>query len=431
MANSRGRFHCQFRVAAQNRHGSVSRRRQRCQWNASRAERAAGRRVLTHSDPPCGASWPGRGGRAVRGEMHTGGRSPGPGDHRPGPGLRRSGGEAIAVRRGGRPAPGGSAVLLPTVSASAGCRARTRRRCRWCPGRSPAVCCRSRRCRPGAPGARRRRPPGWPGGRHCRFYLTPPIPGGRRCRGGHRGHLVVEVGLADLTFDVGRLVVQVDVAADRAGRRGHRASRDIRVGGVAASGEPEGADHGRRGDPRQCSVGPEMCHFPCPPSCRIASIRHVDHAPAGGTSPPRPAHIGGDVGQRRTTHVTPGAAGRGDAQAPSRPVATLSPTSSAALRDVQDAAGHRDPRTTRRYDHARGQHARPPPPTAPIVRRDQAAGRVDGLLGRRTGAGRDRNVEAADECRRTRPRHLCDRCLRTTPRRSRGRPVGRGRSGRS
>lgn len=32
----------------------------------------------------------------------------------------------------------------------------------------------------------------------------------------------------------------------------------------------------------------------------------------------------------------------------------------AALRDVQDAVVHRDPRTTRRYDRTRGQHARSP-----------------------------------------------------------------------
>ena len=34
--------------------------------------------------------------------------------------------------------------------------------------------------------------------------------------------------------------------------------------------------------------------------------------------------------------------------------------SGAALRDVQDAMGHDDPRTTRRYDHARNRLDRSP-----------------------------------------------------------------------
>ena len=62
----------------------------------------------------------------------------------------------------------------------------------------------------------------------------------------------------------------------------------------------------------------------------------------------------------------------------------------ASLRDVQDAAGHADPRTTRRYDRSR--HARPPP--------DLRGRQQPGV----TGQHRDRARFGVSACRDSEPK---------------------------
>jgi integrase len=67
----------------------------------------------------------------------------------------------------------------------------------------------------------------------------------------------------------------------------------------------------------------------------------------GTGPPPRPRHRHRDLGPALAAQP----AALGDHPGPRRWLD--SHDAGASLRDVQDYAGHKDPRTTRRYDHAR------------------------------------------------------------------------------
>ena len=130
------------------------------------------------------------------------------------------------------------------------------------------------------------------------------------------------------------------------------------------------AERAARSSPWCCPLRPRTGSTPTWPPARTsppaAAVVDAPMHPGGCCSPPGPGR--GCTGPRRAPCCNASAGRPGCPMTwpspcpPRSSCATLSLDAGATLRDVQDAMGHADPRTTRRYDRSRGNLDRSPGP---------------------------------------------------------------------